>query len=110
MDESPIVGVVESETRRIEPEVMSDASFAPPFLMMSLDSLEGRKDTNVRMAELFTLSLMRSQREDFPSFAALIVGDPGGECRYLPMTAERCDEIAEMLRLAAADLRGDAQD
>lgn len=104
---SPIIGEVEVLSSNKIPEV-TEADYAPHVLNMELPSLEGPRKTQVFRGGVFTLSVLRSQDERFPDFVAMVIGDGEGAAFYIPLPAERCDEVAAMMTRAAKDLRGDS--
>jgi hypothetical protein len=102
------VGIVDqSEDNEVVPQIAKETIPAPDLIMVDLPTSEtDREVTKIRKAGVFTLSCMRSQNVEHPDFVCLILGWPGEIGAYMPLTADRCEQLSDQLLMAAKDLRG----
>jgi hypothetical protein len=82
-----------------------DGEQYPDSIVVELMGLDGPEETNPARAGNFSISSMSSaQPETHPSFVSVIMGYPGGDAFFVPLSPDEADRIAE-LRESAEHIR-----
>lgn len=78
----------------------------PDVMWMELEHPDlGQRATEVRRTEILTMSFMKSENPDHPSFVALVLGFPGRDATYAPLTAQQCESFATQFLSVAKAMR-----